>query len=246
MMRRMKSRRRFQVSGFRFQVDSEAGDRNSELSCDGLRPENLRLIRAISLGLLLLSLTGCGFFGPRPDSSRFFALTSLAEAEAVRKSPGAENLSLGVGPVRLPGYLDRDELVTRLSQNRFAVAENDRWIEPLEENAFRVLMQNLTALLRPERIARYPWQSNQRPTYQVEIEILRFEPNADYEVQLRARWAVIDADTKQARVAKESHFTRQAKTKSSEAAVAAMSEALGDLSREIADAVGAVARAQKP
>ena len=199
-----------------------------------------------AVAIISLAWAGCGPFSPRPDPSRFFALTSVAEAETAKKGHGAEKLSLGVGPVRLPGYLDREEMVTRLSQNRFAVSENVRWIEPLEENAFRVLMQNLAALLRPERIVRYPWQSNQRPTYQVEIEILRFEPNADYEVQLRARWAVIDADTKQARVAKESHVTRQAKTKSSEAAVAAMSEALGDLSREIADAVGAVARAQKP
>jgi len=198
-----------------------------------------------AVAITSLALAGCGSFSPRPDPSRFFALTSLVEPEAVRKSPGAENISLGVGPIRLPGYLDREELVTRISQNRFAVAENDRWIEPLEENVVRVLMQNLTALLRPERIARYPWQNNQRPAYQVEIEILRFEPNPGQEVQLRARWAVIDADTKQARVAKESHFTRHVKTKSSEAAVAAMSEALGDLSREIADAVGAVARAQR-
>ena len=198
-----------------------------------------------AVAITSLALAGCGSFSPRPDPSRFFALTSLVETEAVRKSPGAENISLGVGPIRLPGYLDREELVTRISQNRFAVAENDRWIEPLEENVVRVLMQNLTALLRPERIARYPWQNNQRPAYQVEIEILRFEPNAGQEVQLRARWAVIDADTKQTRVAKESQFARQVKPKSSEAAVAAMSEALGDLSREIADAVGAVARAQR-
>ena len=199
-----------------------------------------------AIAIASLSLAGCGSFSPRPDPSKFFALTSLTETEAARKTSGVEKLSLGVGPVRLPGYLDREELVTRISQNRFAVAENDRWIEPLEENVVRVLMQNLAALLRPERIVRYPWQISQSPAYQVEIEILRFEPDAGQEVQLRARWAVIDTNNKQSRVAKESQFTRQAKAKSSEAAVAAMSEALGDLSREIADAVGAVVRAQKP
>ena len=198
-----------------------------------------------AVAIASLASAGCGSFAPRPDPSRFFALTSITEADAARKSPGAENLSLGVGPIRLPGYLDREELVTRISQNRFAVSENDRWIEPLEENGVRVLMHNLAALLRPQRIVRYPWQSNQRPAYQIEVEILRFEPDAGQEVQLSARWAVIDADTKQTQVAKESQFARQVKTKSSEAAVAAMSEALGDLSREIADAVGAVARAQR-
>ena len=244
-MRRMMHRK-FRVSSSEFRVNAKPETRNPELSCEWLRSEGLSRSTVILVASLALSLAGCGSFSARPDPSRFFALTSLAEAETARKSPGAENLSLGVGPVRLPGYLDREGLVTRISQNRFAVAENDRWIEPLEENVVRVLTQNLAALLRPERIVRYPWQISQSPAYQVEIDLLRFEPDTGQEVQLRARWAVIDGKSKQTQVAKESQFARQAKAKSSEAAVAAMSEALGDLSREIADAVGAIARAQKP
>ena len=33
---------------------------------------------------------------------------------------------------------------------------------------------------------------NQRPTYQVQLEVLRFEPNAEQLVELRARWSILD------------------------------------------------------
>jgi len=89
--------------------------------------------------------------------------------------------------VRVPGYLDREELITRVAENRFDVSQNDRWIEPLEENISRVLAQNLYALLRSERIVRYPWPTSRRITHQVEVEILRFEPNSAREAELAAR-----------------------------------------------------------
>ena len=89
-----------------------------------------RLIHPPSLLFLLcLYLAGCAALSAQPDPSRFFTLTPLPQAEeAVSKiSAGSEQISLGIGPVKLPGYLDRQELVTRISQNRFDVSENDRW-----------------------------------------------------------------------------------------------------------------------
>jgi uncharacterized lipoprotein YmbA len=194
------------------------------------------LLAACSLG---------SFTAPQPDRSRFFALTAKASADGAANSPGLEDLSLGVGPVRIPGYLDRDELVTRVAENRFDVAQNDRWAEPLEENLSRVVAQNLYTLLKTERIVRHPWPNGRRVTHQVEVEVLRFEPNAAREVQLAARWAIIDTATKQVLANKTSVIERPIKNESRETVVEALSEALADLSREIAGAVRAVAQ-QKP
>jgi uncharacterized lipoprotein YmbA len=192
---------------------------------------------AALIALSLVSLAGCPSFSPQPDRSRFFALTAKAEADSAADSSGLEQLSLGVGPVRIPGYLDREELVTRVAENRFDVAQNDRWIEPLEENLSRVLAQNLYTLLRSERIVRYPWPNSRRITHQVEIEILRFEPTAAREAQLSARWVIVDTATKQPLANKTSFLKRPIQQESREAAVDAMSETLSDLSREIADTV---------
>lgn len=192
---------------------------------------------AALIAVSLVSLAGCPSFSPQPDRSRFFALTAKAEADSAADSSGLEQLSLGVGPVRIPGYLDREELVTRVAENRFDVAQNDRWIEPLEENLSRVLAQNLYTLLRSERIVRYPWPNSRRITHQVEIEILRFEPTAAREAQLSARWVIVDTAAKQPLANKTSFLKRPIRQESKEAAVDAMSETLSDLSREIADTV---------
>jgi uncharacterized lipoprotein YmbA/ABC-type transporter Mla MlaB component len=184
-----------------------------------------------------MTITFVRLFGmkARYRASDLFLLIQQCGAQA-----GSEQISLGIGPVKLPGYLDRQELVTRISQNRFDVSENDRWAEPLENNFTRTLSQNLSALLQTDRVIAFPWQTSQRPKYQVEIEVLRFEPNAAREALLVARWTVIDVDSRKLLSVKESRLTRQAREKSTEAAVAALSEVLGAFSREVADAIRAI------
>ena len=202
-----------------------------------------RLINAaITLGFIGSLIAGCGTFSPKPDPSRFFTLSSLPQVEesVVKNSGSQEGVLLGIGPIKFPGYLDRQEIMVRSAQNRFEVSENDRWAEPLEENFARVLTQNLSVLLRTDRIVSYPWPLERKPTYQIEIEVLRFEANSAREAQLFARWAVSDGGNKKIISVKETRVLRQAKEKSTEGSVAALSEALGDLSREIADAVSVI------
>ena len=192
----------------------------------------------IFLGLAGLSASGCMNFSPMPDPSRFFTLIPLPQAEQsrARDTDKVNSLFLGIGPIRFPAYLDREQIVMRTAQNRIYISENDRWAEPLEENVTRVLSQNLGILLGGARIIRYPWQTSQRPTYQIEMEVFRFEWNTEG-VELLAGWALMDLSNKTPLMFKESRIARQTRTKSMEASVAALSESLGDLSREIADAI---------
>ena len=199
-----------------------------------------RLVSAvITLVCIGLLPAGCGSFSPRPDPSEFFTLSSLTQAEetACKDSSNSERISLGIGPLKFPGYLDRQEIVTRTAENRFDVSEYDRWAEPLDENFVRVLSQNLAVLLPAGRIVQYPWPSRKKPDYRLEIEVLRFEVNGARDAQLWARWEVIDGSSMTPVVIKESRFRRQAKDRTTDAAVAALSEAGADLSREIADTV---------
>src|SRR5512147_1114381 len=119
--------------------------------------------RFTSLICLLISflLSGCGNFSPRADPSRFFTLTAIAQpaAPAAKESSNPGGVSLGIGPIRLPGYLDRQEIVTRVSPNRMDLSEYDQWAEPLETNFNRVLGQNLAILLPINRLVFFPWES---------------------------------------------------------------------------------------
>jgi uncharacterized protein len=193
-----------------------------------------------SNGLCLIFLlvcfvpAGCSFLEPKPDPSRFFALASLPRTgQRAQDATGTNTLALGIGPIKFPGYLDRQQFVTRISQNRFAVAENDRWAEPLDENFSRVISQNLSILLQTDRIVAYPWERSQQLTYQVQVEVLRFEPNAEQVVELWARWSIVDSAKKTISL-KESYLTQPTRDKSTEASVAAMSDVVGGLSKEIA------------
>jgi uncharacterized lipoprotein YmbA len=193
------------------------------------------------LGVIILLVcfiqAGCSFLEVKPDPSRFFALTSLPRTgQTAQDAAGTNALVLGIGPIKFPGYLDRQQLVTRISQNRFAVAENDRWAEPLDENFSRVLSQNLSILLQTDRVVAFPWERNQRPSYQIQVEVLRFEPNAEQVVELWARWSIMDGAKKTISL-KESYLTQPARDKSTEASVAALSEAVAELSRDIASAI---------
>jgi uncharacterized lipoprotein YmbA len=202
------------------------------------------------LGVIILLMcfvpAGCSFLEVKPDPTRYFALASLPRTPpGAQDAAGTNTLALGIGPIKLPGYLDRQQFVTRISQNRFAVAENDRWAEPLEENFSRVLWQNLSILLQTDRIVAFPWERSQRPTYQIQVEVLRFEPNAEQVVELWARWTILD-DAKKTISRKETYLNRPVRDKSTEASVAALSETVADLSKDIASAIRNLEGGQRP
>jgi uncharacterized lipoprotein YmbA len=194
---------------------------------------------AMTVGLLGLSLAAC--FSPKPDPSKFFTLSSLPQVEqgSLKNSTRPEKMFLGIGPIKFPGYLDREEIVVRSAQNRFDLSATDRWAEPLEENFSRVLSENLALLLNTDLIIIYPWSPTNRPRYHVEIDVLRLEANNERNGELFARWSVTGTDKKVA-VVKESRIIRNAKEKSTDGSVAALSEAVGDFSREIAETVSAI------
>ena len=190
-----------------------------------------------------LSLAGCGslFPPPQPNSSGIYLLTSpLKTADRQDQSRSAQ-ISLGVGPVRLPGYLDRREILTRVAQSRLDVSQNDRWAEPLDENLTHVLAQNLSVLLGSDAVISYPWPIAKGPDYRVTVEVLQFECNSAREAQLSVRWWVIDRNHTGAAEVQESHLKRAATDRSTDASVAALSETVADLSRQIAQAVIALA-----
>jgi len=224
---------RFRVSSSEFRVDPKSETRNPKLS-------GAKIILVASLALVF---AGClsSFTTPQPDRSRYYTLTAKVEAES-GGNPGLDDMTLGVGPVRIPGYLDREQLVTRVSESRFDISENDRWIEPLDENFSRVLAQDLYALLKSDRIFRYPWPNGRYITHQIDIEVLRFEATAANEAQLSARWAVIETVTKQMLASKTSFIKKPIQGATKEATVEALSATVADFSREIANTVRAVAK----
>jgi uncharacterized lipoprotein YmbA len=188
------------------------------------------------LAVVAVLISGCSL-GARPDSSQFFTLTPLAERADGAPPEGRARVSLGLGPIGLPGYLDRMELVRRVGPNQVRLADAERWAEPLAEGIGRTLQQNLTQLLDAERVVLYPASPRVRVDAWVLLEVLRFEPTADGGAELAAHWMVRDPTWTKVLASRAWHVTEPPSGKDTAAAVAAMSRALAGLSGEIARTV---------
>jgi hypothetical protein len=197
--------------------------------------------RRTVLLVLLAFLGGCSFLSAAPDPTRFFVLASIAElpeqAPAPEPDPSFGTVFVGVGPVTLPQYLLRPQFVHRVATNRVDIDEFVRWAEPLDNNFARALAQNLRGLLGTDRIVAFPWLAASDPDYQVRVDVVRFEATTGGQAELLARWTVRKPGALRAFVARESRFTRLAASATPDAEVLALSEALADFSREIADAI---------
>jgi uncharacterized protein len=130
-------------------------------------------------------------------------------------------LAIGIGPVTLPKYLDRPQIVTFTSPYALNVAEFDRWAEPLESTFVRVLAENLALLLPTARVAVFPWPGSMRLDYQVTVEVSHFSGQLGGESALTARWSLFSEDGKEALVSQRSRFSAPAWAPGYEAIVAA-------------------------
>jgi uncharacterized lipoprotein YmbA len=190
--------------------------------------------RRMFLVLACICISAC--VGRQRTPWRLFTLSPLpgAEQTAPNDSPGQVQLAIGVGPIHLPGYLDQDQIVNRISRNRFALSENDRWAEPLAENVANVLAENLSLLLRADGVAVHPWPGRRRPSHQLEIEVLRFDTDTSGTAHLAAHYVLRDVATGQTIATKDAWLTAAATDRSTEQSVSSLSRALGDFSVGIA------------
>ena len=192
--------------------------------------------RRMFLGLACICVAAC--VRQQRNPWRLFTLSALPRAEqtATNGSQG-QVLAIAVGPIHLPEYLDQDQIVNRISQNRFALSENDRWAEPLAHNVANVLAENLSMLLQTDDVTVHPWPGPQRPSHQLEIEVLRFETDTTGTAHLTARYFLRDVKSGQTIATKEARLTATATDRSTEQSVASLSKALGDLSVGIANVI---------
>ena len=176
---------------------------------------------------------------------RFFALTPL---EAPVPETDSE-LAIGVLPIALAAYLDRSGIVMRTQPNELAISSLHNWIEPLDTQARRVVARNLAQLLGTDRVFVLPEQRLMPLDYIVEIAIERFEIGAATglpatgereEAVLEARWTLLSGDERRVlRTAPARLAVAVEAPPTFERRVAAMSEALGRLSRTVATEIAA-------
>ncbi len=197
---------------------------------------------ALAAALLALSLQGgCSvLLGSRNDPPRLYVLTAAPPAVATPAAPAG--LSLGVGPIALPGYLDRRGLVTRVEANRVEAARNDLWAEPVG-GAFKSVLEEDLRLRLPDTVLRgFPWPQGATPDLAVAVDVTRFEATGAGTVELKGRWTLRLPHKRTVLVERDSSIVLPVAGSESDVVVAALSEALGRLADEIAAEVAIRAR----
>jgi uncharacterized lipoprotein YmbA len=193
--------------------------------------------------LCIVLFAGCSVLSPTPDKSKFLVLTPIpgADGGGGPPPPGAtipsSALAIGLGPIQLPEYLDRPEVVMRTSQNTLELSPIDRWAEPLGDNFRRVLENDLMFLLGTNQIVQYPWFANASLDYAIRVYVSRFEANVNDGAQLIARWDVVDAKSGKLLISRETDLNQALSSYDSQAIAAGLSADLGELGKQIAEAI---------
>ena len=185
----------------------------------------------VPCGVALLVLSGC--LGSTPPT-QFYLLPPLTSGDtASPASAGQRDLTLGVGPVTVPPYLDRPQIVTRTSRAKLVLADLDQWAAPLPDTITRVLAENLSLLIPTERVVLHPWPRTTDPDYQVTVEVLQFDRGPGGQVVLVARWSLLDRDAKELAL-RTSRISQAAGGADYEATVTAMGRTLEVLAHDMA------------
>ncbi len=181
----------------------------------------------------------------------FYTLSSLARLnEKTNAETTGSNVAVGLGPLSVPSYLTRPQIVTRPSTNRIVVSEFHRWGSDLEEDILRVLADNISILLGTNHVAIYPWGDRFNPKYRITLDVKQFEGQLGGYVQLNVIWTLMVPESEEKPLVKKLILREPATTKGFEGLVSAKSRALAVLSRKIADEIGRIQkrgdRRQKP
>ena len=192
-------------------------------------------VPAIVAAIALTVLAGCGESPP----TRLYLLSAERSQEGSPRYAAA-NVVIGVETVELSKHLDRPQIVRRSGNHTISPAEFHRWAEPLADHLTRTVADNLSAELGTEAVYVLPRRRTPALSYRVEIEVQRLDADPEGRVTLDARWRLYHGRDDAPQTIRRSQVTLAAAAAESdsgppefEPVVAAMSEALATLSREI-------------
>src|SRR6204780_3256812 len=186
---------------------------------------------------LAMSLAGCSYLArailaPPKDISKFYLVTPTADTAAATpaSAPGSNSNSdftIGLGPIKLPPYLDRPEIVTRAAPNRLELSKEDRWGESVQ-NGFTIAMNRNLAAQTGAAVIDFPWYNTVHIDMQVQIDVYRFETDSQGTATLSAKWTILDTTGKNVLYTVEAHLTQPSKPGDQTQAAAALSRTIGD------------------
>lgn len=195
----------------------------------------IRHLRSGAFALTVLLCPACTFLAPEPDPTRYAVLATVDDVpDAPPAGSAAKGVAVGLGPIAVPEYLLRPEILTRKDGTRLVPSQHERWGEPLQRGIERALSVDLAHALGAERVVLHPWYANEKPDARVRVSFSRFEHADAGRVVVRATWS-IERDGVPP-IEREWRSERPTTREDGAGIALALSDALRDLAREIATA----------
>ncbi|MFC1503475.1 membrane integrity-associated transporter subunit PqiC [Pseudomonadota bacterium] len=141
---------------------------------------------------------------------------------------------VGLGPLRIPDYLKRSQMVTRISVAEVKLDDFARWAEPLDQAIHSVVASNIDKRLADVIVLAYPYIAGLEIDYFVVGRIDRFDLDETGTVVLEIQWGLIDDERNMLVEPRRTRYqVTVGKSGDRDAAVKAMNEALEQLSNDI-------------
>ena len=162
---------------------------------------------------------------------------TLATRPATATGSGEATMRIVVKSVEVAKYLDRTQIVRYQDPYELKIADLERWGEGMRDMATRILVENLSMRLPKCQIVSSSSPVSLRADATLEVDVSRLDADASGEIGLDARWAV-QRDGRPLVVRLERIRVRPYSMSTTDL-VAAMSDAFGQLSDQIALGVAA-------
>ena len=200
---------------------------------------NIRMLAFIYSGILL---TGC-LAGNPSMPPRFYMLSPMVAYKALPDTDSVNNpIVIGIASVQVPEYLNRPQIVKRLDETELTLGEFDRWAEPLGDNMFQVIVENLSNLLSADNVRIFSWRGSYPVDYKLEVQVLRMDGEPGEVVSLVARWLILDERGGEVIIMKRTRISEAVDSQSYKALVAAHNRAVKKLSEDIAAGIRSIVK----
>ncbi|MFA5276231.1 MAG: PqiC family protein [Candidatus Omnitrophota bacterium] len=187
----------------------------------------------IAFIIFVFLLGGCVSV-PNSPNPRFYMLKALDKSEVSNKLNLSPDVIIAVGPVKIPEYQNRPQIVTQDRNKMLEFAQFDRWGEPLDQELERAILENLSLILPGASLGRFPYNYVIPVKYQLIAEVIKLESDLNGDVSFAVQWSVIDARNNKMLLTRRSDFRQPVEPHSYSGLIKALSVECASLSNEIA------------
>jgi len=146
---------------------------------------NIKSIALLLTTLAALLLSACG----TTPLTNFYTLSPQSAVKSTSENVAGEKIIIGVGPIDIAPYIDRNQIVIRSAETRLKLTDVDHWAAPLSDTIANVLAVNISHQLPETQPIVRPWP-DAKAQYTVVIKVIQFDSDLSGKVQLKANWAV--------------------------------------------------------